>query len=115
MRAALRHDCTVEGEAMGFRFRRSIKILPGVRLNVSKSGVSTSIGTRGATVNISKRGTRTTVGIPGTGISYSEMHSAKADQQEPASSEAPDDNRALWMGIAFIAGLILLAWVVDKL
>ena len=56
---------------MGFRFRKQIKLLPGVRLNISKSGISTSIGTRGATVNFSKRGTRTTFGIPGTGISYS--------------------------------------------
>jgi len=33
---------------MGFRFRRSIKILLGVRLNFGKSGISTSIGIRGA-------------------------------------------------------------------
>lgn len=56
---------------MGFRFRRSIKIAPGVRLNLSKSGVSTSIGKPGATVNLSKRGTKTTIGLPGTGLSYS--------------------------------------------
>lgn len=58
---------------MGFRFRKSVKVLPGVKLNISKSGISTSVGRRGATVNFSKRGTRTTVGIPGTGISYSTM------------------------------------------
>lgn len=56
---------------MGFRFRRSVRVLPGVRLNFSKSGVSTSVGGHGATVNFSKRGTRTTVGLPGTGLSYS--------------------------------------------
>ncbi len=55
---------------MGFRFSRRIKLIPGVRLNISKSGVSTSIGGRGATVNISKRGVRSTIGIPGTGLSY---------------------------------------------
>ncbi len=55
---------------MGLRFQRRIKILPGVTLNVSKSGVSTSIGTRGAHVTLGKNGVRTTVGIPGTGISY---------------------------------------------
>ena len=58
---------------MGFRFRKSVKILPGVKLNLSKAGISTSVGKRGATVNFSKRGTRATVGIPGTGISYSTM------------------------------------------
>jgi hypothetical protein len=46
---------------MGFRFRRSFRVLPGVHINLSKSGVSISIGERGATLNISKRGTRSTV------------------------------------------------------
>lgn len=61
---------------MGFRFRKSVKILPGVRVNISKSGLSTSVGTKGAMVNVSKRGTRTTVGAPGTGISYTESTKA---------------------------------------
>ncbi len=56
---------------MGLRFRKIISILPGLRLNVSKSGVSTSLGGRGATVNVGANGKRTvTVGIPGTGLSY---------------------------------------------
>nr|WP_267957881.1 DUF4236 domain-containing protein [Rhodovulum sulfidophilum] len=53
------------------RFRKSIKVMPGVRLNVSGSGVSTSIGGRGATVNLSKRGVRSTLSVPGTGLSWS--------------------------------------------
>lgn len=40
---------------------------PGVRLNVSKSGVSTSIGGKGFTYN--SRG-RVTASIPGTGIRF---------------------------------------------
>ena len=55
---------------MGFRFYRSFKVLPGVRLNVSKSGISTSLGGRGATFNFGRRGRRYTVGLPGTGLSY---------------------------------------------
>jgi hypothetical protein len=54
---------------MGLRFRRRISILPGVRLNVSRSGISTSIGTRGAWVTYGRRA-RATIGVPGTGISY---------------------------------------------
>ena len=56
---------------MGLRFRKIFSILPGVRLNVSKSGVSTSLGGHGATVNVGTSGKRTvTLGIPGTGLSY---------------------------------------------
>jgi hypothetical protein len=55
---------------MGFGFRKSIKILPGVRVNVGRSGVSTTIGGRGASVNSGKRGTYLNAGVPGTGLSY---------------------------------------------
>ena len=56
---------------MGFRWRKSVRLLPGVRLNFSRSGVSTSIGPRGATLNFGGRGPRATFGLPGTGLSYS--------------------------------------------
>jgi hypothetical protein len=58
---------------MGLRFHKSISLLPGVKLNISKTGISASVGGKGATVNIGKGGrVRGTVGAPGTGISYSE-------------------------------------------
>lgn len=59
------------GENMGYRFRKTIRIAPGVRLNLSKSGMSTSIGRPGATLNLGKRGPRGTVGVPGSGLSFS--------------------------------------------
>jgi Protein of unknown function (DUF4236) len=55
---------------MGLRFHRVFSILPGVRINVSKSGLSTSVGPRGADVNIERHGVTTNAGIPGTGLSY---------------------------------------------
>lgn len=56
---------------MGLRIRRSIRLLPGIRLNVSGRSTSLSFGGRGAHVSVGSRGTRTSVGIPGTGISQS--------------------------------------------
>lgn len=55
---------------MGFRFHKSIKIAPGLRINLSKTGPSLSVGRPGASFNIGTKGTRTTVGAPGTGMSY---------------------------------------------
>lgn len=63
---------------MGFRFRRTIKIMPGVRLNVGKKGVSVSAGRRGANVTVGKTGVRTTVGLPGTGLSHTTLHRRNA-------------------------------------
>ena len=62
---------------MGFRFRKSVKLMPGVRLNLGKRGASVSVGGKGLTCNISKKGARTTVGLPGTGVSYSFYKSHK--------------------------------------
>lgn len=55
---------------MGFRFHRVFSVLPGVRINLSKSGLSTSLGPQGADVNIGRHGVTTNAGIPGTGLSY---------------------------------------------
>ena len=71
---------------MAFRIRKSFKIAPGIRLNVSKSGLSTSIGGKGTTVNLSKRGTKVTSSIPGTGISTSKLYRGS---KAPKSSFSP--------------------------
>ena len=53
-----------------FRFRKTISVLPGVKINLSKTGVSTSLGGRGATLNVGHGKRNVTLGIPGTGLSY---------------------------------------------
>lgn len=66
---------------MGWRFHRSVKILPGVRLNFNKSSTSISLGGRGFHKAISSSGRVTnTVGIPGTGLYYTESHSGRTRQ-----------------------------------
>lgn len=62
---------------MGFRLRKSVKLLPGVRLNVGMRRVSLTVGGRGASVNIGKKGARANLGLPGTGISYSQKLDGK--------------------------------------
>jgi hypothetical protein len=104
---------------MGFRFRRSFRVFPGLRLNLSKSGVSTSIGTRGAWFTIGPRGTRTTVGIPGTGLSYTEVGQGapraavfgKPPQTQPVNAEnaladrAPTESKPALSALAVILAL----------
>lgn len=58
---------------MGFRFRKSINLGGGFRINLSKSGIGYSWGTKGFRISKTARGTtRRTYSIPGTGISYVE-------------------------------------------
>lgn len=62
---------------MGFRFRKSFKIAPGIRLNLSKSGIGMSAGVKGFRVTKRADGrVQRTTSIPGTGISYVETHAA---------------------------------------
>ena len=53
---------------MGWRFRKRIKILPGVYINLSKSGISTNVGIKGASVTFGPKGTYVNTGLPGTGL-----------------------------------------------
>jgi hypothetical protein len=94
---------------LGFRFRKRISLLPGIRLNFSKSGVSTSIGGRGATINLGSKGTRSTVGIPGTGLSYSERLTSGGKTDGVTSTQSGQSgNAGGYLRIIFIAGLVLL-------
>ena len=75
---------------MAVRFRKSVKITKGLKVNFSKSGTSLSLGGKGHSVNFSKRGTRATVGIPGTGLSYSTLSksaSSHPSRPNPSSSQ----------------------------
>lgn len=74
---------------MGFRFRKSIKVAPGVRATIGKKSASISVGTKGAryTVNTSGRKT-TTVGVPGTGLSHVSTSSSSKRKGASGSSGA---------------------------
>jgi hypothetical protein len=58
---------------MSWRFYRRVRLAPGLTLNLSKRGVSASVGVRGAHVTVGRSGVRETVGLPGTGLSYTEQ------------------------------------------
>lgn len=91
---------------MGFRFQRRIKIAPGLRLNISKTGISTSVGTKGASVNIGKKGVTRTLGIPGTGLSHRETIAAPPVADDGAAPKRPHILKQI------VAGLILAALAV---
>jgi hypothetical protein len=63
---------------MGWRFRKSFTVVPGLRLNLSKSGLSASIGGAPFTLNVGPRGLMGTASVPGTGISYRQHFSSGA-------------------------------------
>lgn len=71
---------------MGLRFYKSFKILPGVRMNVSKSGISWTLGSKAVKLNTGKRGTYLNVSVPKTGLSWRERLDKK-DNKKKASTK----------------------------
>lgn len=72
---------------MGIRFRKSIKILPGIRVNLGLNGASLSMGPRGASVSIGKREVYANASIPGTGISFRNKIGGNSKQQSRLSAQ----------------------------
>lgn len=70
---------------MGLRVNRRVHLAPGLRLNLSKRGVSVSVGHRGAWYTTGPAGRRATVGIPGSGVYYT-RHLGGASTPKPAPS-----------------------------
>lgn len=72
---------------MGLRFRKSVKIAPGVRLNISKKSVGISAGVKGYRKSInSSGGVTTSIGVPGTGVSYVKTENLKSKKKKAVSS-----------------------------
>lgn len=98
---------------MGFRFKRRFKLLPGVHINLSKSGISTSVGVKGAQITHGHGKTRTTFGLPGSGISHSSVTSDQATptgQQLPRTGTGGEFWRGLFDGLGAV-GIIAIAIV----
>lgn len=53
---------------MAWAFRKRIKVIPGVYINLSKSGISANAGIRGASLTFRSDGVYRNLGLPGTGI-----------------------------------------------
>ena len=109
---------------MGWRYRRSIKLMPGVRVNLGKTGVSSfSFGGRGMTTNVNRRGSKTTISLPGTGLSYQTKRTSARSSSKPqitirsvsptGSPPASQVSRSLRV-YAFVGVVALLTYTVLK-
>jgi len=103
---------------MALRIRKSIKIAPGIRLNVGKKGLSTSLGGKGFTVNVGKKGTRVTTGIPGSGISASHLFKAKQTpargQRNAVGMHRPHKEWKGWQITLVLASTFIVLWLVTR-
>ncbi|WP_411868827.1 DUF4236 domain-containing protein [Vulcanococcus limneticus] len=99
---------------MGFRFRKTIRIAPGVRLNLSKSGISTSIGGGGLTVN--SRG-RVTASLPGTGLSVSQTirPGSAGSRPAPVNSNTSSASGCGCLTLLLLGAVLVWPWLLVVL
>lgn len=84
---------------LSLRFRRSVSLGKGARINFTKKGVGFSVGTKGLRYSVHSTGRRTkSVGIPGTGLYYTKSKTAKSRNRKVSHSSTNIDvahNQAL--------------------
>lgn len=91
---------------MGLRFRKSVKVAPGVKLNLNKKSVGITLGTKGAHYTINSKGKRTaSVGLPGTGLSYTTTSGGK---KKGAVEKKPSKKAAVNKGIGILIAVIAI-------
>ncbi|WP_160139690.1 DUF4236 domain-containing protein [Chryseobacterium sp. c4a] len=64
---------------MAWSYRKRIKVIPGVHLNFSKRGISTTIGIKGASINFSQAGTTLNTNVLG----FSTRHKLSSSHVRP--------------------------------
>lgn len=104
---------------MAFRFRKSLRILPGVRLNFGKKSVGVSVGNKwgGVTFN-SRNGTTYRASVPGTGASFTHTDrrggKSGASQSGAPSSPPPAATPKQWLVLAAIVVACVWSAISEK-
>jgi hypothetical protein len=107
---------------MSWRFQKRISIFPGFRLNISRSGISTSLGPRGASLTLRAKSKPTVnLGIPGSGLSTRFSlggTSQSAADDEAQTGQQPDQieptvQEARRLGKLFLIGFFVSLLVVG--
>lgn len=71
---------------MAVRFRKSIKIAPGLKLNLNKKSMSLTAGTKNVHYTVNSSGRRTvSTKVPGTGVYVTESYNKKAKNKKHSS------------------------------
>ena len=103
---------------MGLKFRKSVKVAPGVKLNLNKKSTSVTFGGKGAHYTVSSTGKKTkSVGIPGTGLSYVETEhinskKSKASSSKPKQKEKVKSSHVLGCAVELFGFLFLICIVI---
>ena len=104
---------------MAWTWRKRKSIIPGVRLNFGRKGISTTIGPRGASMTFGPNGTYLNTSIPGTGLYNRQKIGSNNNVQMTNDNTGCKDffikilSFSLWLLVIVLAlmGFAINAWV----
>lgn len=104
---------------MAWAWRKRKSIIPGVRLNFGRKGISTTIGPRGASMTFGPNGTYLNTSIPGTGLYNRQKIGSNNNVQMTNDNTGCKDffikilSFSLWLLVVVLAlmGFAINAWV----
>jgi TPR repeat protein len=79
---------------MSWRFRKTFKLLPGVKLNLTRHGLSATLGAAPFSLNVGPRGIYRNVSVPGTGL-WSRERLDIPSQGQPSEQPPPFDHETI--------------------
>ena len=77
------------GNTMAFRFKRICSPIKGLKVNVNKGSISSSVGLPGLGATMGSRGVSANLGMPGTGLSY--RSDVNWNKKQKSDELLPDD------------------------
>ena len=99
---------------MSLRFRKSIKLAPGVKLNLGKKSVGVSVGGKYGGVSYNSRnGARARVSAPGTGLSYSTSLKS-GEKAAPAPAPVEKQKKPFYKSWLFWADVIVVLLLLSS-
>lgn len=96
---------------MAWTWRRRKSLIPGVRFNFGRKGISTTVGPRGASMTFGPNGTYLNTSIPGTGIYNRQKIGGASNTMQTNSSNNMGCGEALIIIFGFLMWLMVLCVV----
>ncbi len=92
---------------MGINYRKRVTIGNGVKLNLSKNGISTTFGSKGGSINIGKDGVYANASFAGTGL-YSRQKISSSTKNVQGLRNSGDSTAYEWvMNICLVFSMLL--------
>lgn len=95
---------------MSLRFRKRVKIAPGLDINIGKKSLSARVGGRGFGFTAGTSGKTVSGGLPGTGLGYTK----RIKSTPPIKAETAKNHNRRPLVVGLVLAILLAGWAVTR-